>query len=588
MENNKTDKWNFVLAVVLSAVALYAVDRLFPASPEQNVPAEKTTVSAPAKTASAPVKTTAASVFKPDIASEMKQAEQQIPETTETTEEIIAKNAHIVIDTPAVKGTLRLKGARFDNLSLIRYRETLEKDSPFITLFSPAGTEFPYFAEFGWTSNDSIDLPTADTVWKTSDKKLTTEKPVTLTWTNKQGVRFIRQISVDDEYMFTVTDRVENNSGKTVTLFNYGLVGRTNVPPTTRGAVLEGMVGYLDGSLKEFAYDKIAKEKQYSVSTTGGWAGITDKYWMSVLIFDQNQHDIFVKFSENDTAAGPHYQADYLMPPVKIDAGQAILTTARLFAGAKELSIIDAYEKQLNIPRFDLTVDFGWYYFLTKPFFYILRYFYSLLGNMGLAILLFALLLRLAMFPIANKSFVNMARLKKIQPQVAALQERYKDDKLSLNQEMMALYKREKVNPASGCLPMLIQIPVFFSLYKVLYISLDLRQAPFYGWIRDLSARDPSSVFTAFGMLNWPIPEMLNIGIWPLLMGVTMWMQQSMNPSPSADKTQTRILALMPVMMTFLLGNLASGLVIYWTWSNVLAIIQQKAIRWTTKDLDLK
>lgn len=580
----KTDKWNFILAVVFSALMLYAVDYLMPVPKDATI--QQTT---PALATQETVVKPDTSVFKPNVtANSLEKAEENIPVPTQTTDDIIAQNAHIDIKTPSLSGSLRLKGARFDNLLLTKYRETLEKDSPFIRLFSPAGTEFPYFAEFGWTSNDTVDLPTAETVWKTSDTELTPEKPVTLTWENKQGLRFIRQIFVDKDYMFTVTDRVENNSKKTFTLFNYGLIGRTNVPESQKGAVLEGMVGYLDSSLKEFAYDKITKEKQVSFSTKGGWAGITDKYWMSVLIFDQNQDSVFVKFSQNDTAAGSHYQSDFLMPPMTVEAGKAVLVSTRFFAGAKELSIIDAYEKNLNIPRFDLTVDFGWYYFLTKPFFYILRYFDSLLGNMGLAILLFAFLLRLAMFPIANKSFINMARMKKLQPKIAALNERYKDDKLMLNQEMMALYKREKINPASGCLPMLIQIPVFFSLYKVLYISLDLRQAPFYGWIQDLSARDPSSVFTLFGMLEWPIPAILNIGIWPLLMGVTMWLQQKMNPTPTADKTQTRILMMMPFLMTFLLGNLASGLVIYWTWSNILAIIQQKALRWTTKDLNIK
>ena len=449
-------------------------------------------------------------------------------------------------------------------------------------MLSPVGTAYPFFAEFGWVSTDVLALPNAETPWQTNNTELTPEKPLTLTWDNKNGLKFIRQISVDDNYMFTVSDRIENYGSKIVTLFNFGLVGRTNVPASQRGAVLEGLVGYLDGSLKEFAYAKMDKEQQASFKTTGGWAGITDKYWMAVLAFDQNIANVTVKFSEQDTMAGKHYQVDYLMPPTVIEPGDAVQTTGRIFAGAKELKLIDAYEKDLGIKRFDLTVDFGWYYFLTKPFFFILSWFYSLFGNMGLAILFFAFLLRLAMFPIANKSFENMAKMKDLQPKLEKLRERCGDDKLRFNQEMMELYRTNNINPAAGCLPMLIQIPVFFSLYKVLYISLELRQAPFYGWIHDLSAPDPSSVFTLFGLLNWPIPNALNIGVWPVLMGLTMWLQQQMNPK-AADKTQNMILTMMPLMMTFLLGHLASGLVIYWTWSNILSIAQQYALKFKGK-----
>lgn len=577
MEKNKSEIRNFILAVVVSAVFLYAVDALFPA------PKAPANVPAPAQTAQVKASKNGEAAFTPSVLAQSSAASQQaqadkIPQVTQSVDDIVNESDHIAVKTPSLSGSIRLKGARFDNLSLIKYRETLEADSPFIRLFSPSGTEYPYFAEFGWTSNDSLELPTAQTVWKTSDTELTPAKPVTLSWENAKGLKFIRQIAVDDNYMFTVTDRVENNSKEAVTLFNYGLVGRTNVPEATKGAVLEGMVGYLDNSLKEYNYAKMDKERLVSFSTTGGWAGITDKYWMAVLAFEQDAGNVFVKFTENDTAAGKHYQTDFLMPPKRIEAGEAVHVSTHMFAGAKELSLIDAYEKDLNIKRFDLTVDFGWYYFLTKPFFYILRFFYGFFGNMGLAILFFAFLLRLVMYPIANKSFVNMEKMKVLGPKINELQQKYGEDKVTLNQQIMDLYKREQVNPASGCLPMLIQIPVFFSLYKVLYISLDLRQAPFYWWIHDLSAPDPSSVFTLFGLVDWPIPDMLNIGVWPLIMGLTMWLQQKMSPAP-ADKTQARVIAFMPVFMTFLLGNLASGLVIYWAWSNILAIIQQRSIR---------
>ncbi len=584
MEQNSFEKRNLILAVIFSAIILFGIDALFPTppavpqAPRKTVSAPQSGAAAPAPAAvrdengAAPVTLTAENLVAANAAAAASGAVQ-------SRDEAVGAFRHMPVKTPSLSGSIRLKGVRFDNLLLTRYRETLAKDSPNIVLFSPVGTEYPYFAEFGWVTNESgVSLPTAETLWETSNDELTDAKEVTLSWDNGQGLKFIRQISVDKNYMFKISDRVENYGDRPVTLFNYGLVGRTNVPPTQRGAVHEGMVGYLDGALKELNYDKIAKEGQTTYKTTGGWAGITDKYWMAILAFDQSAQNVFVKFSENKTPGGKHYQADYLLPPTVVEPGKAVQTTAHMFAGAKELKIIDAYEKTLGIERFDLTVDFGWYYFLTKPFFFILSYFYGLLGNMGLAILLFAFLLRLAMFPIANKSFENMAKMKELQPQIQKLQERCGDDKMRFNQEMMALYRREKVNPAAGCLPMLIQIPVFFSLYKVLYISLELRQAPFYGWIHDLSAPDPTSVFTLFGLVNWPIPTALNIGVWPILMGLTMWLQQQMSPKPT-DKTQGTILTLMPWMMMFLLGHLASGLVIYWTWSNLLSIAQQAALK---------
>ncbi len=581
MEKNNLENRNLILAVIFSAVFLFIIDAIFP--PEQDISAKNTQAETSTVSPQAPTitpKKTAEHSYAP-APNAVSGQEKSVSETM-SREQAVNDYQHIAIKSPSLSGSLRLKGARLDNLLLTKYRETLAEDSPYISLLSPVGTAYPFFAEFGWVSTDALALPNAETPWQTEDSELTPEKPLTLTWDNKAGLKFIRQISVDNNYMFTVSDRIENYGSKIVTLFNYGLIGRTNIPASQRGAVLEGLVGYLDGSLKEFAYAKMNKEEQASFKTTGGWAGITDKYWMAILAFDQEAPNVTVKFSEQDTSAGKHYQADYLMPPTIIEPGQAVQTTGRLFAGAKELTLIDAYEKDLGIKRFDLTVDFGWYYFLTKPFFFILSWFNSLFGNMGLAILFFAFLLRLAMFPIANKSFENMAKMKELQPKLESLRERCGEDKVRFNQEMMELYRTNNINPAAGCLPMLIQIPVFFSLYKVLYISLELRQAPFYGWIHDLSAPDPSSVFTLFGILNWPIPSALNIGVWPVLMGLTMWLQQQMNPK-STDKTQNMILNMMPLLMTFLLGNLASGLVIYWTWSNLLSMAQQYALRFKGK-----
>lgn len=551
------EKRNLVFAIIISAFMLFAVDKLFP-SPEiqQGQPAP---------------------VVSTQIENNEKAQQQTI--ATKTVNEVLNENAHLNIETETVSGSIRLTGARFDNLSLKKYRETLDETSPAISLFSPINTALPFFAEFGWISNDySLKLPNSSTPWKTSDTTLTTDSPVTLTWDNKEGLKFFRQISIDKNYMFTVTDRVENYGKKDVFLFNYGSISRINYPETRRGAVLEGMVGFAGNGLKEFNYAKMEKEKQASFDTKAGWAGITDKYWMSILVFDQEKDQVNIRFSANETDAGKHFQADYRLPPFSIKAGENAQVSAHLFAGPKEVKLIDNYKKDLDIKRFDLTIDFGWYYFLTKPFFFILSWFYGFFGNMGLAILFFAFLLRLAMFPIANKTFRNMERMKALQPKVEKLKEKYADDKMRMNQEMMLLYKTENVSPAAGCLPMLIQIPVFFSLYKVLYISLELRHAPFYGWIQDLSAPDPSSIFSLCGLIPWSVPSAIDIGVWPLLMGITMWLQQKMSPKP-ADKSQATVMSIMPWLMTFMLGNLASGLIIYWTWSNLLSIAQQYALR---------
>lgn len=551
------EKRNLVFAIIISAFMLFAVDKLFPnPEAEQGQPA-------------------------PVVSTQVNKTEQAQPkiEKIKTVDEAINETAHIDIVTETVSGSLRLMGSRFDNLSFNKYRETMDEKSPAISLFSPINTAFPFFAEFGWISNDySLKLPNSATPWKTTDKKLTTDSPVTLTWDNKDGLKFFRQIAIDKNYMFTITDRVENYGKKDVVLFNYGSVSRINYPESRRGAVLEGMVGFANNGLKEYNYAKMEKEKQASFDTKAGWAGITDKYWMSILVFDQEKDNVNIRFSESNTETGKHFQADYRLPPFTIKAGNNAQVAAHLFAGPKEVKLVDNYKKELNIKRFDLTIDFGWYYFLTKPFFFILSWFYELFGNMGLAILFFAFLLRLAMYPIANKTFSNMDRMKKLQPKVERLKEKYGEDKMRLNQEMMLLYKNEHINPAAGCLPMLIQIPVFFSLYKVLYISLELRHAPFYGWIHDLSAPDPSSIFTLCGLLPWSVPSAIDIGVWPLLMGLTMWLQQKMSPKP-ADKSQATVMGIMPWMMMFLLGNLASGLVIYWTWSNILSIAQQYALR---------
>ena len=452
---------------------------------------------------------------------------------------------------------------------LKKYKQTLDVDSADVELFAPTKSANPYYAEFGWLASDkNLKLPNSETLWTIKGDKLTPETPVVLEWDNGEGLRFITKFSIDNDYMFNIDQYVENNTDKTVTLYPYGLIARNQEKALGASVVHEGPIGVFDDELEEVKYSDLKKENK-EFESNGGWFGFSDRYWFSSIIINSKQK-IKAKFSRNDT----FYQTDYVGAPVTISAGTVGSAQEMLYAGAKEIKLLDKYTDDLHINKFDLAVDFGWYYFLTKPFFYILDFLYNLIGNMGWAILLFATLLRLAMFPIANKSFENMAKMKKLQPKLKELQEKFAEDKMKLQQETVLLYQKEKVNPASGCLPMFIQIPVFFSLYKVLNIAIEIRHAPFIGWIKDLSAPDPM-VISAWSHL--PIPGFLDIGVWPIVMGLTMYIQQKMNPAPT-NKDQARAFALMPLIFTFMMGHFAAGLVIYWSFSNLLAIIQQRAI----------
>ena len=448
----------------------------------------------------------------------------------------------------------------------------MAEDSEDVELFSPAETKNPYYAEFGWLSDDkNLKLPDNNTEWKVIGKELTPQTPITLEWNNGQGVKFVRKISVDDNYMFNIEQVVENNSGKSLSLYPFGLINKTFDPKDAETKVVhEGMVGVLSGSLKEIKAKDLDVGEKEKFETKGGWAGFGERYWFSAITLNNNSKS-FVSF--NKTAENT-FQTDYVGNKISVENGSVATANINFYAGAKEIALLDGYADNMNIDKFDLAVDFGWYYFLTKPFFYILNFLYKVIGNMGWAILLFAALLRLAMFPIANKSYESMSKMKKIQPKIAYIQETYKNDKMRQQQAMMELYKKEKINPASGCLPMFIQIPVFFSLYKVLNIAIEIRHAPFIGWIKDLSAPDPMTISAMTGI---PLPSIIDLGVWPILMGVTMYLQQKLSPKP-ANKDQARMFAMMPIIFTFMLGHFASGLVIYWTLSNVLSIIQQKAI----------
>ena len=497
-------------------------------------------------------------------------------------EAALSEAARVTIDTPRVKGSLNLKGALLDDLSLNDYRETLDEESANIVLLSPKGTANAYFTQSGWVSATlpADQLPNNDTVWTTDSTTLSPEQPVTLTWDNGHGVTFIQRLSIDDEYLITLNKSVVNNSGAPVSVTEYALTQRVGTPDILDFYILhEGLIGVFNDTLEEVDYSDLQEDGTLSQTSTGGWLGITDKYWLVGLVPDQTK-TINSSFKSVRAGNDYRYQADYATDPVVIADGASLESLSYIFAGAKRTTLLDRYEEEKGITNFDLAVDFGWFYFLTKPIFYAIHWLNEVLGNFGLAILALTVAIKLVMFPLANKSYVSMSRMKLLQPKMQELKERYGDDRQAMNVKMMELYKQEKVNPLAGCLPILVQIPVFFSLYKVLFVTIEMRHAPFYGWIEDLSAKDPLGLLTLFGMIDWNVPaslDVVNIGIWPLIMGLTMWLQQKLNPAP-ADPIQQKVFAFMPIMFTFLLATFPAGLVIYWAWNNSLSILQQWVI----------
>ena len=484
----------------------------------------------------------------------------------------------IAIETPLMKGSLTTKGARIDDVTLTAYQETLDEDADDVTLLRKISDTAPYFAEFGWIGdNTNVALPDASTIWSASSDILSPNNDVTLTWNNGEGLVFTRLLSIDEQYMITVTDQVTSELDDTLRLLPYGLIRRFGTPATTGIYILhEGPIGVVDTTLKERTYDDLRDEASaFTSEENGGWVGFTDKYWLTALVPAQSQKSNFSMRSLGGVE--DRYQADYLGAPLVLSKGQTISYESHFFAGAKVLTMIDAYAEELNIPNFDLAIDFGWFYFMTKPFFYAINWLNGLLGNFGVAILAFTVFIRLVLYPLADKSYRSMAKMRALSPRLTKMREQYKDDRQKLNQEMMALYRQEKVNPAAGCLPILLQIPVFFALYKVLYVSIEMRHAPFFGWIKDLSEIDPTSIFNLFGLLPYSttyIPDFLNIGLWPVAMGLSMFIQQKLNPPPP-DPIQAKIFQWMPIAFTFLLAGFPAGLVIYWTWNNTLSIIQQ-------------
>ncbi len=504
-------------------------------------------------------------------------ASTQAPAGTAT--DAAATSPRVTIDTPALQGSIRLAGARLDDLKLKNYRETVDPKSPLITLFSPSNTKDGYFAELGYVETpESGKLPGPDTVWTVSgNDKLTQSTPVTLTFTNEKGVTFARTFAVDERYMFTVTDKITNGGTAPLAASLYGRVTRYNKPQGTSVYVLhEGFLGVLeDQKLSESKYSDIEKENVEHAKTTTGWLGITDKYWAAALIPPQD-----VAFSSRFVhIAGqqPSFQADFRADPVTVAPGQSTEVKNMIFAGAKEVPAVDGYYAKLNIPKFDRLIDWGWFYFITKPMFKLMDFFYRYFGNFGLAILATTIVVKALFFPLANKQYASMAKMKMVQPKMQALKEKFGDDRMGLQQATMELYKTEKINPLAGCWPIAFQIPIFFSLYKVIYVTIEMRHAPFFGWIHDLSAPDPTSIVNFFGLLPFEAPTMLHLGIWPLIMGVTMFLQMRMNPTPP-DPAQAMVFTWMPVIFTFMMASFPAGLIIYWAWNNTLSIIQQAII----------
>jgi YidC/Oxa1 family membrane protein insertase len=507
----------------------------------------------------------------------------------------LAASTRIKIETPTMIGSISLKGTRIDDLSLDKFRETVDPKSPPIVLFSPSSTASPYYSEFGWvpTAGSTIRLPDQNTEWQQeSIGALTPSSPVVLKYDNGEGLTFRRTVSVDDRYLFTVKDDVTNTGNAPVTLYHYALISRGGTPPVSGYSILhEGLIGYIgDKGLQELTYKNIDEKPYTFENVTDAWLGITDKYWAAALLPEPSQ--ILMRAGFSTGGQQKRYQADYMLPAQTINIGGTITANARVFAGAKEVSVVGinfplvglgGYNKQLGLNHFDLLIDWGHFYFLTKPMFLALDWFYRLVGNFGISILLVTVIVKLLFFPLANKSYASMAKMKSVQPQLQALKERYPDDKVKQQQEMMEIYKKEKINPIAGCLPIAIQIPVFFSLYKVLFITIEMRHAPFYGWIKDLSAPDPTNLFTLFGLLPFDPTQLplfgsyLALGIWPIIMGITMWFQMKLNPTPP-DPTQQLIFGWMPLIFTFMLAGFPAGLVIYWAWNNLLSVLQQSFI----------
>ena len=497
-------------------------------------------------------------------------------------EQVLEETIRVTFDNSKIKGSINLEGGIIDDLVLEEYRETLDPTSDFITYLNPLGSQDAYYLDTGWVSPDStIELPNNKSVWKADKSSIGINDPVKLTWQNSQNIIFEKIITLDEHYLFSVDQRVINNSGKSFDLYPFGLSKRQGIPQMENFFILhEGPLSITDSVLKEYDYDDLKDQKKIKLNSVGGWIGMTDKYWQTAIISDQNepiQQTYSYSFAENTD----NFQTDLVGAKIVVGDGDNVSHNLKLFAGPKIVQVIEQYMDEYGVQEFDRSVDFGWFYFLTKPIFHVLEFIFGYVGNFGWSIVIFTLLMRICFFPLAQASFKSMAKMKKLGPELQRLKEQYGDDRAGMQKEMMALYKREKANPIAGCLPILLQIPVFFSLYKVLFVTIEMRHAPFIGWIHDLSAPDPLGLLTLFGFVDWNVPgifQLFNIGIWPILMGISMFLQQKLNPAP-VDKMQAKIFMFLPIVFTFVLGGFAAGLVIYWTTNNVLSMAQQYVIQ---------
>ncbi len=549
MDNQK----NLLLAVVFSLIVLIGYDFFFN----------------PKKTITNPEK-------KSNDSSVKQNNDQDVPilEKKEVSTEKNRKEKRINFKSERLEGSINLYGATFDDLLLRDYFETIEKKEN-IKILKNEKSLSPYFLRLGWASTDrSILMPDKDSLWTSNKNNFAKNEEINISWDNGNGLQFNRKIKIDKNFMILVEDEVINKSGKTVELTNFSYLRRKNYRPQNKFFILhEGPLGVFNDTLKEVSYEEIEEANEIVETTKNGWIGYTDHYWQ-VAIFPENDQPFKARFKnlKNDPNS---VQIDFINDSIKsLPNMESFKVKSFIFAGAKEVPLIDKYIQELKINKLDLSVDFGWFYFLTKPLFYALHFLSGLFGNFGIGIIILTICIRIILFPLANKSFKSMNAMRLITPDIQRLRERYKDDKAKMNQEMFAMYKEKKINPASGCLPILVQIPIFFALYKVLFVSIEMRHAPFFGWINDLSAPDPTSMFNLFGLIPWEPPLFLTIGVWPLLMGLSMYLQQKLNPPPP-DPIQAKIFMMLPIIFTFLLATFPSGMVIYWTVNNILSIAQQ-------------
>ena len=568
------DNKNLILAITLSVGILLLWSIIFEA-PDRSIPINNENK----------IQESSTEQLKMDLDSYEFETSQSKKTDTITLEESLISSDRIQINTPSLSGSISLEGLKIDDLILNNFNEELDPNSDKIRFLSPLNTEKGFEISFGWIKpkDANFDTPNAKSVWKLKsiEKVLTSNSELEFEWDNQNGQIFTTYISLDKDYLFTIRQSVINNSDQSIVLNNASKIIRKQTPTLSGMFILhEGPIGVLDEKLELIDYDTLKDDKEtLNFESKNGWLGITDKYWLAALVPSQEIPFKAIYTYEEDSGYVAYFRS---LDASTVEANSQLEIKTKIFAGAKEAKILDQYQENYGIYNFDLAVDWGWFYFITKPLFYAISYLYQISGNFGIAIIILTVITRILFFPLANWSFISMAKMKLLQPEMTRLKELHKDDKQQQQQALMALYKKEKVNPVSGCLPILIQIPFFFAIYKMLFISIEMRHAPFYGWIQDLSAKDPTTLFNLFGLIPWDPPSFLIIGIWPILMGFTMYIQQKLNPAPP-DPIQAKIFMFFPFFITILLSQFAAGLVIYWTTNNLLSILQQWVITRRTK-----